>query len=389
MSTQEIETYKGREQALIKHMLLRRYLVKLFMILGQRETVINFVDCFAGPWQSEMEDRSDTSFGIAHLEMIKCFDSLQEMFDRKVKFRALFIENDAVAYQKLDSYVKSNAVSRVELSSIKGEFLKLIPQIQKWAAGGFTFFFVDPLGWKDVSAPRMEPLLRLPRTEFLINFMYDFANRGFAQPDKFESHILELLGYVPDLTGLSTTERQLRIINLYRAKLKTAFGEEAYSSFLPVERPGQNRILYYLVYLSRHPSGIDAFKKEAEKTEEFQQQIQLNTKLQKKAAASGIDDIFSSGGSTDSTVARPRNNEIAISRAAILNLLADGPVKIDMATWARLLEQNQCLPADFQAAIRDLVINGIVSNLDTSIKRRRTNVLVPKNEERWIRLSDS
>lgn len=384
MSTQMSKTYKGREQALVKHMLLRRYLVKLFMILGQREAVINYVDCFAGPWQSEMEDRSDTSFGIAHLEMIKCTDSLQEKFNRKLKFRALFIESDAVAYQKLESYVKANTDSPVEMTSFQGEFLTLIPHITKWAAGGFTFFFVDPLGWKDVSAPKMEPLLRLPRTEFMINFMYDFANRGFAQPEKFESHILELLGYVPDLTGLSPTERQLRIINLYRAKIKTAFGEEAYSSFLPVERPGQNRLLYYLVYLSRHPSGIDAFKKEAEKTEEFQEQLQWNTKLQKKADNSGMDDLFGSGCSEDFTVARPRDNEIAVSKAAILNLLANGPVKIDMPTWARLLEQNQCLPADFQAAMKDLVIGGLVSNLDADITRRRTNVLVPKSEERWI-----
>lgn len=105
----------------------------------------------------------------------------------------------------------------------------------------------------------------------------------------------------------------------------------------------------------------------------------------KKAAASGMDDIFGSVGCKDSTVAKPRNNEVAISRAAILNLLADGPVKIDMVTWARLLEQNQCLPTDFQAAIKDLTKDGIIANLDADINRRRTHVLVPKNDERWIK----
>lgn len=67
MRTHENETYKGREQTLIKNMLRRRYLPMLFMTLGQHESVIHFVDCFTGLWQSEMENWSDTSFGIAHL----------------------------------------------------------------------------------------------------------------------------------------------------------------------------------------------------------------------------------------------------------------------------------------------------------------------------------
>ena len=45
------ENYKNREQAFIKHTLLRSYLERLFMIIGHRERVISYVDCFAGPWQ--------------------------------------------------------------------------------------------------------------------------------------------------------------------------------------------------------------------------------------------------------------------------------------------------------------------------------------------------
>jgi hypothetical protein len=45
------EHYKGREQAYIKHTLLKSYLERLFMIIGQSATRICYVDCFAGPWQ--------------------------------------------------------------------------------------------------------------------------------------------------------------------------------------------------------------------------------------------------------------------------------------------------------------------------------------------------
>ena len=49
------DEYKGREQTYIKHTLLKTYLERLFMILGQNEKVICYVDCFAGPWQEDSD----------------------------------------------------------------------------------------------------------------------------------------------------------------------------------------------------------------------------------------------------------------------------------------------------------------------------------------------
>lgn len=47
MSLMPIE-YQGREQAYVKHTILRTYLQRLIMIIGRSEKVINYVDCFAG-----------------------------------------------------------------------------------------------------------------------------------------------------------------------------------------------------------------------------------------------------------------------------------------------------------------------------------------------------
>jgi len=44
------ESYRGREQAYVKHQLLRTYLERLFMIIGQYQSCIRYVDCFSGPW---------------------------------------------------------------------------------------------------------------------------------------------------------------------------------------------------------------------------------------------------------------------------------------------------------------------------------------------------
>ena len=71
------EEYEGREQAYIKHELLKSYLEKLFLIVGMSSarlgiTELCYVDCFSGPWGSERESLSDTSIGISLRIVDKC-----------------------------------------------------------------------------------------------------------------------------------------------------------------------------------------------------------------------------------------------------------------------------------------------------------------------------
>lgn len=47
------ENYKNRAQAYVKHALLKPYLESLFMIIGQSQDVIRYVDCFSGPWNEK------------------------------------------------------------------------------------------------------------------------------------------------------------------------------------------------------------------------------------------------------------------------------------------------------------------------------------------------
>lgn len=68
------------------------------MIAGRSEKVINYVDCFAGPWSEESDDLRDTSIGISlSLDYVK---SLEERHGAKVKFRALYIEKNDDAFAK-------------------------------------------------------------------------------------------------------------------------------------------------------------------------------------------------------------------------------------------------------------------------------------------------
>jgi three-Cys-motif partner protein len=106
--------YTDREQALVKHSLLKAYLERLIMITGQRAfSRIAFVDAFAGPWQSSQEDLSDTSFALAVTVMEACRLQLQIKFRRSVRFRALFVEKDQKAYAKLKSFTDENSTSEL------------------------------------------------------------------------------------------------------------------------------------------------------------------------------------------------------------------------------------------------------------------------------------
>lgn len=57
--------YRDREQAIVKHFVLRQYLEALAFKLGWQGSTINYVDGFSGPWLSGDEELSDTSPHIA------------------------------------------------------------------------------------------------------------------------------------------------------------------------------------------------------------------------------------------------------------------------------------------------------------------------------------
>lgn len=111
MSLMPIE-YQGREQAYVKHTILRTYLQRLIMIIGRSEKVINYVDCFAGPWSEESDDLRDTSIGISLSLMKDCAKTLEEQHGAKVRFRALYIEKRQCFLRSCrDSFPTIRAVS--------------------------------------------------------------------------------------------------------------------------------------------------------------------------------------------------------------------------------------------------------------------------------------
>ncbi len=116
---QDSDHYKGREHSGIKHYLPESYLEMLFMIIGQHERRVCYVDCFSGPWKESDKKLSGTSIALSLDVMSKCRKSLREK-NKTVEFRTLFIEKDKRAFGKLNSFLEGRQSDGVTADSMNG-----------------------------------------------------------------------------------------------------------------------------------------------------------------------------------------------------------------------------------------------------------------------------
>ena len=128
---EESDHYKGREHSGVKHSLLESYLEMLFMIIGQHERRICYIDCFSGPWKETDKNLSGTSITLSLDVMRKCRNSLRKL-GKSVEFRALFVEKGQRAYKKLDAYLKGTRLDGITTDSMNGEFHDLRSDILQW-----------------------------------------------------------------------------------------------------------------------------------------------------------------------------------------------------------------------------------------------------------------
>jgi three-Cys-motif partner protein len=167
--------YAGREQSYVKHVLLESYLEKLVHKIASRYDHVAYVDGFAGPWLSASEKFEDTSFGIA-LNALRSAKATWKQYGRDVKMSAFLVERDKTAHSRL-----AQVPARYPDVMIKthcADFLNVVPTILgEIAPNAFTFFLIDPKGWR-VPLKTLAPLLSRPNSEVIFNFMFDFINRA-------------------------------------------------------------------------------------------------------------------------------------------------------------------------------------------------------------------
>lgn len=352
-----LQDYEGREQAYVKHLLLDNYLQSLVHKTASTYKHIVFVDGFAGPWQSGAEDYKDTSFGVA-LRVLTDAKASWAKHGRNVTMTALLVERSRQAYSQLERI--GEKFPQVVVRTYHGDFLEKLPVLlQDIPRGAFTFFLIDPKGWK-IPLERLKPLLRRERSEILFNFMFDFINRFAIHDDPVITEALNSLMPIGDWRarliaavrdGVSPEQRKTILVEAFSENLRQ-LGQYTYVCETPVFRPERDRALYSLFYATRHDTGLEVFRDCQVKTIAAQSESRAQTKIKHAAMRSGQREMF------DSAHEMAPDREAlpfleAERRAAENTLIAATPKAPDWApyrdVWPRVLAQRVVKKADVNA----------------------------------------
>ena len=368
--------YDGREQALVKHRLLEDYLEKLFLIIGMGSKngggsiELCYVDCFAGPWGDPSEDMQSTSIAISLKTLDTCRQKLASM-GVYVKIRALYVEAKASSFRRLQAYLTTGTPRSIKSHCMQGDFVALREQILEWAGpDAFTFFFIDPMGFTPIAVPILAPLVRRPKSEFLINLMYEHANRAMSI-EAMRSTMATVLGEGLDVEGLTPQEREHAFVHAYRKNLKLCVpaskSRPARAAHARVLNPERDRTKYHMVYLTSHPKGVVEVMEISEKADRLQSKVRAVLRDQKQVASKGTALLWAPGSMVDFDAGHASAAEVDMFWQ---KFLSGGDRLIDMAMFADVLEETGWFEGDLQTSLVRLIKAGNVANRTADAGRR-------------------
>jgi three-Cys-motif partner protein len=282
----DLTHYLDREQAYVKHCLLEQYLPELAYRVGRNWDAIAYVDGFAGPWQTQAPDYTDSSFGVAINSLRACQTGLQETYGRHIHLQSILVEQEKKPYAELKKFAERESTANFEVHALRGDFIQNIPAIENLirssAHNPFQFVFLDPKGWAQIPMRHLKRFLNNRSCEVLINLMTGHIVRFLNESNRAESYndlfgrgeVLEILKQAPQeqRTELAVEEycRSLSLLCNFR-----------YASAAVIFKPAEERISYYLVYGTNHPRGVEVFKTAELKAAQIQDAVRHETQIRK------------------------------------------------------------------------------------------------------------
>jgi three-Cys-motif partner protein len=171
----------GREQAFVKHYLLKHYLASWGFKTGSKWDPLVFVDGFAGPWGSKDQEFLDASFGIAFKALTEAVDGLLKLRKIRVHGACIFVEKDKVAFAKLDHFARKHSNDIVRAVALEGLFNENIKAIDEYVAtvgvNPFKFVFLDQKGWAATPMDQLKPFVQMRSCELLFTLMTSHLTR--------------------------------------------------------------------------------------------------------------------------------------------------------------------------------------------------------------------
>ena len=285
--------YDGRGQALVKHTFLDKYMPDQLPKIVHWADEFVYVDLFAGPWQARSDDFADTSFGIAlrHLSQAK---AAQAALGRKIKVSAHLVEKDPLAFQRL-----TGAASLFPDVNVRCYHGRAEDHAQAIASSigtrAFRFVVIDPKGVPDVR--QFKCLIEPDRSEVLLNFMFEFANRFAHTRDRMPTLEGWLRGlsdddsWRNDFADLRGEEREVAITTRARPTIQR-MGNYQYAPAITVDESDVDRPLYKLIYLTRHHVGLRVFRDAHLAALKAQASYRTVRKQELREAKTGMGDLF-------------------------------------------------------------------------------------------------
>ena len=325
------EAYRGREQTFVKHTLLRKYLDRLGHKVGHRWNCIDYVDCFAGPWQSSDPDFRDTSFGIAVDTLSGAQRHLQEI-GKDLRLRFCFVESDKKAFVKLQAFAESRRDEHLEIVPLEGEFEDQLKRVESFLRSSgdqaFRFLLIDPRGWTGFALKKIAPLVEQRSAEILVNVMTSHIRR-FVTKDAHSGQFEELFGdskVVNDAAPLQGAQRERFLVRRYAENLKARAGL-LYTSTAAILRAEQDSVHYYLVFGTNSPHGVEVFKQAEQTAFEVGESAREEAKSRKRENRTGQTEFLVSfdGPATASPIAKDlRASYLREAREFFDNLIRRG-----------------------------------------------------------------
>lgn len=283
------DNYAGREQTLVKHIILEHYLERFAHIVGYYWDAITYIDCFSGPWNVRSNNLDDSSFSIAVKQLKSARHNLADKRLQRGKhdlaLRCFFLERDHQKYQRLSDFASQQAdIEIVTKNKALEHSIDEIVEFVHARRDTFTFIFVDPTGWGGFGMDVIGPLLKLDNCEVLINFMTGYIVR-FAEHRKknVRASFDRLFGDVDfrrRIAGKQGLEREEELVRAYCDAVRTAGGFD-YVCPAIVLQPEKNRTHFHLLYATRNSKGVEEFKK-AEKQAMAQMELKRGEARQRK-----------------------------------------------------------------------------------------------------------
>jgi three-Cys-motif partner protein len=287
MATSGDSWYLGREQSLIKHIVLEKYLERFAVITGSWCDGIIYIDGFSGPWNVQSESLDDASFSIALRQLRQAREVVRKASNRHLHIKCIFLEKQPEAFRRLKKFADEQ--KDVEVIPLNIAFEDAIPEllrrVREAGRGFFPFIFIDPTGWKGFAIKTITPLLELTPSEVLINFMTGFIIR-FAEDSRIgiDASFQELFGdssFREQLKELDGHAREDALVLEYARRIRRV-GHFGHTPVAVVPHPTKDRTHFHLVYATRSIRGVQVFKDAERKALRQLGEIRANAKRRER-----------------------------------------------------------------------------------------------------------